>query len=395
MWLTIIPFFGILICLPGVRKPLANAWRKTLAGFAASEGMVFLLVIVLITVGFSCSREDKTEGGETAEAEAPATREEKQERRLLSQIQDYMGKLNEADRPQVAHVLRVGLEYKISEEYTDALETFKQALDLNLYDEERLAFFILMGNCEAHLKEYTSAINYYFQAERLGHETENDTALAVTYSNLALAFQLEKDSHGALNNYFNLLKVYQEMGNLQGQRNTLAAIGLIYQIKGEVDSASVYHKRSLELDVPGVAPPILAQAAQLNNLALTYRSKGKLDSALVLSEQALLLFQRAGDYGNAASVLTNMGMIYQEMGDVKRALEYHRQALEIDSTIGHLMGQAGDLTNIGSVLEQEGSLAEAKESYQRALSLFEKMEAKTEIEFVRQNIQRVEEKLKE
>ena len=64
-------------------------------------------------------------------------------------------------------------------------------------------------------------------------------------------------------------------------------------------------------------------------------------------------------------------------------------------TIGHLMGQAGDLTNIGSVLEQEGNLAEAKESYQRALSLFEKMKAETEAEFVRQNIQRVEKKLQE
>jgi tetratricopeptide (TPR) repeat protein len=252
-----------------------------------------------------------------------------------------------------------------------------------------------MGNCEAHLKEYTSAINYYFQAERLGHETENDTVLTVTYSNLALAFQLEKDLHGALDNYFSLLKVYQKMGDFQGQRSTLAAIGLTYQIKGEVDSASIYHKKSLDLDAPGAAPSIFAEAAQLNNLALTYRSKGELDSALALHQQALKLFQTAGDYGNAASVLTNMGLIHQEKGDAEKALAYHHQALEIDSAIGHLMGQAGDLTNIGSVLEQEGSLAEAKESYQRALSLFEKMEAKTEIEFVRQNIQRVEEKLKE
>ena len=394
MWLAIIPFLGILICLLRVWRP-AGAGRKTLAGFVASEGMVFVLVIVLITAGFNCSGEDKAETEQGTEVEPSATKEEKQEQRLLSQIQDYMGKLSEADRPQIAHVFRVGLEYKINEEYTDALETFKQALDLNLYDEERLALFILMGNCKAHLKEYTSAINYYFQAERLGQETENDTALAVTYSNLAMAFQLEKDSHGALNNYFNLLKVYQEMGNLQGQRNTLAAIGLIYQIKGEVDSASVYHKRSLELDASGAAPSIFSEAAQLNNLALTYRSKGKLDSALVLHEQALLLFRTAGDHGNSASVLTNMGMIYQEMGDAKRALEYHHQALQIDSTISHLMGQAGDLTNIGSVLEQEGNLAEAKESYQRALSLFEKMKAETEIEFVRQNIQRVEEKLQE
>ena len=393
MWLTIIPFLGILLCLLGAQICLAKSRPKALSGFAAKQGVLFILAIVLITAGLSCSGEDKTE--QEAEVEESLTKEEKQERRLLSQLQDYIGELSETERPQIAHVFRVGLEYKMNEEYLDALETFKQGLDLNLYDGERLAFFILMGNCEAHLEEYTSAINYYYQAERLGHQTKNDTALTVTYSNLALAYQLEKDLDGALDNYFSLLKVYQEMKDFQGQRSTLAAIGLTYQIKGEVDSASVYHKRSLELDAPGAAPSIFAEAAQLNNLALTYRQKGELDSALALHEQALMLFQTAGDYANAASVLTNMGLIHQEKGDAEKALELHRQALEIDSTIGHLMGQAGDLTNIGSVLEQEGNLAEAKETYQRALSLFEKMKAEKEIEFVRRNIQRVEKKLQE
>ena len=393
MWLTIIPFLGILPCLLGAQICLAKSRPKALSGFAAKQGVLFILAIVLITAGLSCSGEDKTE--QEAEVEESLTKEEKQERRLLSQLQDYIGELSETERPQIAHVFRVGLEYKMNEEYLDALETFKQGLDLNLYDGERLAFFILMGNCEAHLEEYTSAINYYYQAERLGHQTKNDTALTVTYSNLALAYQLEKDLDGALDNYFSLLKVYQEMKDFQGQRSTLAAIGLTYQIKGEVDSASVYHKRSLELDAPGAAPSIFAEAAQLNNLALTYRQKGELDSALALHEQALMLFQTAGDYANAASVLTNMGLIHQEKGDAGKALELHRQALEIDSTIGHLMGQAGDLTNIGSVLEQEGNLAEAKETYQRALSLFEKMKAEKEIEFVRRNIQRVEKKLQE
>jgi tetratricopeptide (TPR) repeat protein len=375
MWLTIILILGILICLLSIRRPLAKHGPKTLAGFAARGGVLFVLAAVLITAGLSCSGEDKTE--QEAEVEPSLTKEEKQEQELLSQLQDYFGTVSEADRPQIAYEFRVGLEYMMNEEYLDALETLKQALDLNLYEEERLAFFILMGNCEAHLKEYTSAINYYYQAERLGHQTKNDTALTVTYSNLALAYRLEKDLGGALGNYFSLLKVYQEMGDFQGQRNTLATIGLMYQINGEVDSASVYHKKSLELDAPGAEPSIFSEAAQLNNLALTYKSKGELDSALALHKQALMLFQTAGDYGNAASVLTNMGLIHQEKGDTEKALEYHRQALEIDSTIGHLMGQAGDLTNIGSVLEQEGNLAEAKQTYERALSLFEKMKAET------------------
>jgi len=393
MWFTIILFLGVLICLLGARKPLAKPRQRALIGFPAMQGVLSILAVVLITAGLSCSGEDKTE--QEAEVEESLTTEEKKEQRLLSQLQDYIGELDEAERPQIAYVFKVGLEYKMNEEYLDALETFKQALDLNLYDEERLAFFILMGNCEAHLKEHTSAINYYYQAERLGHQTKNDTALTVTYSNLALAYQLEKDLDGALDNYFSLLKVYQEMKDFQGQRSTLAAIGLMYQIKGEVDSASVYHRKSLELDASGAAPSIFAEAAQLNNLALTYRQKGELDSALALHEQALMLFQTAGDHANAASVLTNMGLIHQEKGDAGKALELHRQALEIDSTIGNLAGQAGDLTNVGSVLEQEGKLAEAKETYQRALSLFEKMKAEDEIEFVRQNIQRVEKKLQE
>jgi tetratricopeptide (TPR) repeat protein len=140
---------------------------------------------------------------------------------------------------------------------------------------------------------------------------------------------------------------------------------------------------------------LLAEAAQMNNLALAYRSRGMLDSALALHQQALRLFQEAGDKDDEASVLANMGLIYQETGELEKAMEHYRSALKIDSTEGNLMGQAGDLTNIGSVLEQEGKLSQAKEFYYRALALFDRMEAIREAEFVRQNIKRIDDKSKE
>ncbi|NIN01308.1 MAG: hypothetical protein GTO24_25410, partial [candidate division Zixibacteria bacterium] len=105
------------------------------------------------------------------------------------------------------------MERKINQEYKDALEIFRQALDLNLTDQERLALFILMGNTEAHLKEYNSAINYYYQAERLCKDTGSDTALAVVFSNLAVAHQLENDLDGSLENYFSLLGVFRKIGH--------------------------------------------------------------------------------------------------------------------------------------------------------------------------------------
>lgn len=396
MWSTILLLLVILIFILSIIKISMDVKRKRSKSFIIKEGIIlFLVLIALIIVDIRFVKESKIKekSTEELEGETQTTIEEDRERGLLSQLQDYIGALNDTDKPQVLLFLRQGLEYKIKEKYFEALEIFRQTLDLNLSGKERLAFFILMGNCEAHLGEYNSAINYYYQAERLCKATDSDTALAVVYSNLALAHQLEDESDGALENYFNLLTLFRKMGNSSGEKNTLADIGFIYQIKGNVDSASVYHKRSLE--IPATDFDLLAQAAQMNNLALTCKSKGQLDSALALHQQALLLFQKAGDKKDEASVLGNIGLIYQEMGGLEKALEYHQKAFEIDSAIGDLMGQAGDLTNIGSILEQEEDFSKAKEFYQSALFLFEKIDAKREIEFVRGNIQRVEKKLKD
>jgi predicted DNA-binding protein YlxM (UPF0122 family) len=68
--------------------------------------------------------------------------------------------------------------------------------------------------------------------------------------------------------------------------------------------------------------------------------------------------------------------------------------LEIDSTIGHLFGQAGDFTNIGAVYEEMKDYSKALEFYQSGLSLFEEVGTKRESDFVKSNIQRVEEKMK-
>jgi hypothetical protein len=59
------------------------------------------------------------------------------------------------------------------------------------------------------------------------------------------------------------------------------------------------------------------------------------------------------------------------------------------------MGQAGDLANIGSALEQKGEFTQALDYYRRSASLFEIAGAKKEMEFVRENIRRVEGKIKD
>lgn len=369
--------------------------RARAKGFILLQVILILGIIVFLAI-FQNRRERKRQGetgdrGST-ETETMGEAEAGRVNNLLSGLQDYFGELNVTDDPRTQLSLRQGLEFRVSREYAKSLEVFTRALDSNLTQGERMGFLVLTGNTEAFLKKYDAAINYHYRAEKLAKSIGQDTALVIIYSNLALLYQLDDDPKGALVSYFNLLAQERKFKDKTGEMNSLANIGFIYQMLGNTDSAEVYHKRSLEIISP--SEDLLTQAAQLNNLALTYRTKGMPDSALTLYSQSLVLFQQAGDHKDAASVLTNVGLIYQEKGDLEQALDYHRQAWAIDSTLGDLMGQAGDLTNIGSALEQKGEFTQALEYYRRSASLFEKAGAEKETEFVKENIRRVEGKIK-
>jgi tetratricopeptide (TPR) repeat protein len=396
MWSTIIFILLVVIFLLSVLKIYLDVKRKRPGGFIIKEGVLFLAVlIVLVIVDIRLVGELKApdESFQTTEEEGRTSKEEQWKRSLLSQIRDYRGALKYTDKPQMEQILKQGMERKANEEYTDALQIFRQALDLKLTNSEKLALFVLMGNTEAYLDEYNSAANHYLQAERLCQDTGNDSALTVVYSNLAVVNQLDGDLDASLEHYFKLLEVFRRIDHSPGEKSTLASIGFIFQMKGEKDSASFYHKKSLE--VMGTDVDLLAEAAEMNNLALVYKSAGQLDTALLLHQKALQLFHQAGDRDKEASVLSNIGLIYQEKDELDLSLTYHLKAFEIDSSLGNMMGQAVDLTNIGSVLEQRGDLAKAKKTYQQALGFFRQMDADEESRFVEENIRRVTRKLNE
>lgn len=394
MWSSILLGLVVLILILSILKVSLNFKRKASSGFMAKERFFLLVIIVtLVVAGIRCSQEKKAEQeGEIEKMGEQATAAESREADLLAQLQDYLGVLVDTEKPQVKYYLEDGQDQRRKKEYAEAVEVFEQALELDISDEERLPFFVLLGNSEGYLGEYNAAVNYYYQAERICKSIGDDTALVVVYSNLALVHRLADQPKEALDMYFSLLQLFKKLGDSLGEKNTLANIGFMYQTQGEGDSASYYHRKSLE--IPAGEQGLLAEAAQMNNLALVYGSRGMPDSALALYEQALMLFRQAGNRREEANVLVNVGLIYQEKGNLQEAFGYYQSAFSIDSILGNVMGQAGDLTNMGSASEQGGDLTGAKQFYRRAVSLFEQLEAKKEVEFVRRNLKRVESKSK-
>ncbi|KPK74816.1 MAG: hypothetical protein AMJ89_05395, partial [candidate division Zixibacteria bacterium SM23_73] len=242
MWATILIILAILILALSIIKIWLDLKRGKPKGFIIKEGIFLLLVAVVLLVidvrflGKPGVREKKEE---VPKLEERAGLESDPVKRLLVQLQDYIGGLGKTDKPQLKLLFKKGMEYRMKEDYSNALETFRLGLDLKLKDSEKIALYILMGNSSAFLKDYENADYFYYEAVSLSEEIKNDTALVVSLTNLALLNQIAEDLDKALENYLKLLEVFKRTGNKRAEQNTYANIGLIYQMKGDLDSASV------------------------------------------------------------------------------------------------------------------------------------------------------------
>ncbi|WP_431973839.1 tetratricopeptide repeat protein [Micromonospora haikouensis] len=98
-------------------------------------------------------------------------------------------------------------------------------------------------------------------------------------------------------------------------------------------------------------------------------STGRPWSALEDFQQALTMYQQAGDRGNEAATLNNIGGVYAGLGDWQRALDHYHQALPITREVGDRAGEATTLNNIGGVYAGLGDWQRALDHYHQALPI--------------------------
>lgn len=163
----------------------------------------------------------------------------------------------------------------------------------------------------------------------------------------------------------------------EGESVARGNIGLVYQIKGELDNALDYYEKALELaEELGRKEWI---ATDLGRIGIVYGIKGELDKALEYFKEALKLNEELGSKEGMASQLGNIGNVYVIKGELEKALEYHDKALKLDEELGNKEGRASQLGNIGVVYQTKGELDKALEYYEKALGIFEDIGSQIEI----------------
>ncbi|QEE16321.1 tetratricopeptide repeat protein [Promethearchaeum syntrophicum] len=219
--------------------------------------------------------------------------------------------------------------------------------------------------------EYENALKNYHEVLKIDEQLGDLQGKATALNNIGSIYYAQGDYENALNNYQEALKIDEHLGDLQGKATDLNNIGMIYKAQGDYENALTNYHEAIKIaehlgDLHG-------KAARLNNIGIIYDAKGDYENALKNYNEALKIAEHLSDLQGKATRLNNIGMIYNDKGDYENALNNYHEALKIDEHLGNLKGKATDLNNIGSIYYAQGDYENALNNYHEALKIAERL----------------------
>ena len=163
------------------------------------------------------------------------------------------------------------------------------------------------------------------------------------------------------------LQMNRENGNRQGEANTLANIGYIYNSKGNYDEAIQYFAKAVEInhEIGGVQ----GEANQLLNLASTYRQKGEQEMAMEYCKKAFALHSTINYKQGQANTLAMLGNVYLDLMNFADALTYYEEALSIFRETDYKAGEVLQMNNLGALHMKLHQIDQALVYYRRSLEV--------------------------
>lgn len=101
--------------------------------------------------------------------------------------------------------------------------------------------------------------------------------------------------------------------------------GIYYGINGQLDSAEYYFRYVGDHAVPNS----ILQGKSLFNLSVIYKKRGQLEEALRLLDQALKIYENAGEQRFIAEVYGEMASVYKIQGYLDISLDYLLKSIQI------------------------------------------------------------------
>ena len=273
----------------------------------------------------------------------------------IAQIQD--DRKAEAER-----LLQQGVQQYQTNQLNDALESFRQALEIYREIGDRTGegnTLATLGQFNWLLNGYPDALVPFQQALTIFREIGDRTKESAILHLIGASYYFIKEYTQALESLQQALIIFRELGAQVEAGNTLAAIGEVYMHQEQYAQALEYYQQALT---------ILRKTDNRVEEETILRTIRKLE-ALDSYQQALVISRKTGDRLREGSALNNIGEAYGELGKHEQALETFQQALTIFREIGEQAGEGATLEKIGEVYKSLEQYEQALEYLQQALAI--------------------------
>ena len=296
--------------------------------------------------------------------------QQKQVRQKLESLNTRLQFLDEAVNPNHLELgqtlMELGRLYKELDGYhwakTEGLYTRAERHFAAINNQEMQADTLFEAGRAAHFGGLPTALNHLEQALKLFREVGDRQGEANTLQEIGDVQRLKNENDSALENYQDALELFRLIGNRLGEANTLLAIGNVQRFKNE------NYQDALELF--RLIGNHLGEANTLLAIGNVQRFKNENDLALENYQDALALFGVVKSRLGEANTLRAIGDVRRFKNENDLALENYQNALALYKAFGDRLGEANTLLSIGDVQRFKNENDLALENYQNALVLF-------------------------
>jgi tetratricopeptide (TPR) repeat protein len=256
-----------------------------------------------------------------------------------------------------------------------ALNAYQNAIRL---DPSSLVAWNRLGHILKRLGRLEEAKQAY---EHLLELAENDESFqAIAYGNLGIIYQIRGELDKAEEFHRKSLEIDKALGRQEGMANAYGNLGIIYGIRGELDKAEEFYRKSLEIEKALGRQEGMANA--YGNLGIIYGIRGELDKAEEFYRKSLDINKALGRQEGMANQYGNLGIIYKTRGDLDKAEEFYRKSLDINKALGRQENMANQYGNLGNIYRTRGELDKACAYWQKSQELFSNIGAKPQSNIV-------------
>src|ERR1043165_2986926 len=241
-----------------------------------------------------------------------------------------------------------------------------------------------LGQLSYLVRQAQKAIDYQNRALEIWRDVGDVSREAATLNSIGESYHLLNDYQQALNAYQQARARWQVAGDLNGEALTLFSISKTYAVLHDKQREEEFNTRAellrQKIELARAANPenrarldqvrLAEQAQEQARNLLLQPTQATRRKAIAKNEEAVQLFDSAGDYDREVFTLFDVASIYRTLNDKDNERKALERSLALGKRVHKTSLQAESLQRLGDFYSTFGDQLKAVDSFDRALELW-------------------------